>query len=121
MERPKQLLMFQLRYLGAEVFFLFQFHLQLMFHFCLECSMLYCMQTASSILSVETKPILDTLNALDLSVHAGPVATQLCDSGFEHQVPVSSVVKILNDAGVPHSRAIAVKVVVTRSMTSPVR
>ncbi len=72
-------------------------------------------------MSVET--VIDTLTALDLGAHADPVAAHLCDSGFEDFVPLSNLIKLLRDAGVPPARAITVKNTVAQSLpvASPVR
>ncbi len=69
---------------------------------------------------VPVQVVLDTLAALDLGAHVDPVASHLCDNGFEDFVPVSSLVKLLREAGVLAARAIAVKNTITTNRASEV-
>ncbi len=59
--------------------------------------------------TVSLVAVLDSLASLNLNAYADPVAAHLCDSGFEDCVLISSLVKLLRDAGVPPARAVAVK------------
>jgi hypothetical protein len=81
---------------------------------------IFVLNSQAAILTVTLEAVLDTLATLDLNAHADPVAAHLCDNGFEDRVPVSSLVKLLRDAGVPPARAVAVKNTVTRNPASPV-
>jgi hypothetical protein len=68
--------------------------------------------------SVSLVAVLDSLATLNLNAHADPVAAHLCDNGFEDRVPISGLVKLLRDAGVPPARAVAVKNAVTTNRVS---
>ncbi len=76
------------------------------------------LQASQAIVSLEA--VLGTLGALKLHAHADSVAAHLCDKGFEDDVPISSLVQLLRDAGVPPARAVAVKNTVLRSIAPPV-
>ncbi len=69
---------------------------------------------------VSVEAVLGTLAALDLGAHVDPVANHLCDNGFEDFVPVSSLIKLLREAGVVAARAIAVKNMLAQNTVSPV-
>ncbi len=70
---------------------------------------------------VSAELLLHTLGTVGAKSHADTVAALLCDSGFEDNVPISSLVKLLRDAGVSPVRAIVAKNAVKQKVKSLVR
>jgi hypothetical protein len=65
--------------------------------------------------SVTVAAVLEALGPLGLQEHCEPVAGHLIDNGYEELVPLSGLVKLLRDAGLPPTRALAVKSAVLQS------
>ncbi len=74
-------------------------------------------QAASPMVSLNN--ILNALGTLGLQQHAEAVAGHLIDNGFEEMVPIGGLVKLLRDAGLPPTRALAVKNLLVEGSATP--